>query len=194
MTKTANPFRHSHGQGTRTAGAPGQADARRSSVQVLPAGSAPSAAKNVTPVTDQEASTSASPTEPQRTWTIKKVGFIGTDLATKTEKRQLHFIGRCIARLGHSIITTNTAGSVSALREGVLVEGGDALDVEAGVIDQSDHTLVFADERLLSRLHERYPDLHERSDVVIIEKHQLLEWVDAMSSLLIERGIAEPDY
>ena len=124
--------------------------------------------------------------------TPKIIGFIGKADITDYEAACLTYIGRCLANLGHTLLIVPAKGATSALRVGVEMQGGKVREVETGIIDQANRTLVYPDPNLTQRLEQAYPDLHDRDDVVIITESQLDEWIDAMKSILAEYGVNRP--
>lgn len=72
------------------------------------------------------------------------------------------------------------------------MENGTVTTVAADVIGASDHTLIYPDDRLLTRLLTTYPDLHERTNAVVIPAHELKEWLNATLTIMYERGVDPP--
>lgn len=120
------------------------------------------------------------------------VGFIGKPDITDYEAASLTYIGKCIAQLRHRLILVPAKGAADALRVGVEAMGGEVRTVTAGVLDVADRILLYPDSRLTERLEQAYPDIRERENVVFIGEDQLDEWVDAMKTILDERGIPRP--
>lgn len=126
--------------------------------------------------------------------TPRLIGIIGKLVLNAHEKEALVYIGRCIALLGHTLVIVPAKGTADAIREGIQVEGGETRELETGVIDTADHTLVYPDKRLLSRLLTAYPDIKDNANehVTVIAADLLDEWVDAMKLILIEKEITPP--
>jgi hypothetical protein len=122
-----------------------------------------------------------------------RIGFIGRASLTPQETGIIWYIGRCIARLGHTIVFVEAKGAATALKEGVVSEEGKLDILETGVIESADHTLIYPDPQLLERLKKKYPDITTRTDVAIIRSDQLNEWYEAVRTILSEKGIPLPD-
>jgi hypothetical protein len=122
----------------------------------------------------------------------RAIGFIGKGSLTDYETACLQYIGKCIARLGHTLIIVPAIGAATALRVGMEEQEGEVREVKEGTIDLADHTLVYPTPQLLSALKVKYPDLLDRDDVVIIAEGQLDEWVDAMKAILRDYQITPP--
>lgn len=122
----------------------------------------------------------------------RRIGVIGKATLTADETTKLTYLGRCIARLGHTLVATDAAGFTAAVKSGVEREGGQLVAVGRAVIDAADHTLVYPDDKLLGRLERAYPDLHTRSDVLVVRSEQLDEWLDAVLTVMRERGVDPP--
>lgn len=122
----------------------------------------------------------------------KTIGFVGKGEITDYEQACLFYIGRCLALMGHSLLTVPAPGSETALRGGVEREGGTVSHVPTGVLDIADRTLLYPDPHLTSRLSSAYPDIGTRDDVVFISEAELDHWVDAMKSILRDYGINRP--
>lgn len=122
----------------------------------------------------------------------KLIGFIGKGDITDYEAACLTYIGKCIARLGHTLLSVPAKGSETALRVGVEAQGGAVRSIAAGVLDAAERTLLYPDPQLTERLKQAYPDIEDRDDVVFIHEGQLDEWVDAMKQILDEYGINRP--
>lgn len=122
----------------------------------------------------------------------RRIGFIGKPNITDFEAASLTYIGQCLARLGHTLVIVPAKGAVTALRVGVEAQGGSVQEVQRGVLDTSDRTLLYPDPPLLQRLEKAYPDLHTRKDLAIINDHELDEWVDVMKEILTEYNIERP--
>lgn len=120
----------------------------------------------------------------------RRIGFVGRNTITEDEGDILRNIGRYIARFGHTLVIAPTIGSVNAVREGVVSEGGRIEEVTAGVLDASDHSLLYPDPQLLQRMRERYPDIETNPRYSIITPDNLVEWYDAISTVAREKGIA----
>lgn len=121
-----------------------------------------------------------------------RIGIIGRPVLNADEKRALRYLGRCVALLGHSLVFIPTKGTADQLREGVEAEGGVTHVLESDVIGNADHTLIYPDKRLLTRLLATYPNLNENENVTIIEETNLNIWIAAVTQLLTERGITPP--
>lgn len=124
--------------------------------------------------------------------TPKRIGFIGRTDISDSEKETLIKIGRSLARLGHTLVTVPAEGATACVREGVEAEKGHILDLHQGVLEQSDHTLLYASPRLLERLRSAYPALEISYKVTILRPHQLQIFWGAMAQIMAEQGIAIP--
>ena len=124
--------------------------------------------------------------------TPRLIGFIGRATVTDFEASCLRYIGRCIAQLGHRLIIVPAAGATHAVREGVEVQGGEVREIEAGVLDVADRTLLYPDPTLLARLERAYKDLHEKENIAIISEDDLPGWVTALKIVCNDYGIEQP--
>lgn len=124
--------------------------------------------------------------------TPRTVGIIGKRSLNPREKAQLRYVGRCIARLGHTLGHIPTKGASEAVVKGVEVEGGATRVLDGKIIETVDRTVIYPDDRLLARLLHAYPDLTVRDDVMLIYDGQLPELVNALNTILTERHIALP--
>ncbi len=136
--------------------------------------------------------------KPSGTATVRRlrnprIGFIGRGSLTPQETGIIWYIGRCIARLGHTLVYVEAPGAATAIKEGVVSEDGKLDPVKAGVIESANHTLIYPDPQLTVKLKLRYPDLETRPDVVIIRQDELHEWYEAVRTILSSRGIPLPD-
>lgn len=126
---------------------------------------------------------------------LKTIGFLGKTSLTAAENAALTYIGWCLARLGHKLAIVPAPGTATVLREAVESEGGETISLDKGVIESSDHTLIYPDRRLLYRLLTKYPDLHERDNVTVIrDEADLILWVPAIRQVLLEQGRQIPDH
>lgn len=122
-----------------------------------------------------------------------RIGIIGRATLTPKETGVLWYIGRCLARLGHTTVVVPAQGTADAIREGVKVEEGSLAELPKGVIENSDRTLIYPDAALLERLQKAYPDLATRKDVVVITEDNLDEWYDAVRQVMLDKGLALPE-
>lgn len=120
------------------------------------------------------------------------IGIIGKRTLTSRERQALIYIGRCIARLGHTLTLAPSPGVADTVREGFEAEGGTVIPVDHGVIDTADHTLVYPDKRLLTRLQAAYPDLEAKDNVLVVTANQLDEWVTAVNKTMANKGMPLP--
>lgn len=120
------------------------------------------------------------------------LGVIGKRTINNQERATLRYLGRCFAKLNRQVALIPAQGVAAAVREGYESEGGVVLELETNVIGQADHTLVYPDKRLLTRLLNVYPNLHDRDNVLIIEPEKLNELVKAINGTLATRGIPAP--
>lgn len=121
-----------------------------------------------------------------------KVGVIGKRFLTPAEKTSLWMLGRIVARLGHDLQLIPTKGTANQMRDGFELEGRTALELTAGVIEASDVTLIYPDERLLKRIEKMYPDYRDRADVRVLYPEPIEDYVAAAREILKERGIPQP--
>lgn len=138
---------------------------------------------------DRTSLSGSGPTHP-----VRRIGFVGTGELDPYEEGVLYHIGRCIARLGHTIVTTNENKGNVSLRKGVKREKGLVDTIETGVIESSDHTLIYSNDNLHQRLKEKYEDLEERNDVLLLTSKNIDEWHDAVIETLKERGVDIPTH
>lgn len=136
---------------------------------------------------------SAATTEPVRRLRNPRIGFIGKGTLTPKETGVIWYIGRCIARLGHTLVLVPAKGAATAMREGAEVEEGTLETLKEGVIESADHTLIYPDAPLLKKLEEKYIDLHTRTDVAVITQDNLDEWYNAVREVVTEKGLPLPD-
>lgn len=124
----------------------------------------------------------------------KRIGFICKEGPLQPDEGgTLYYLGRCIARLGHTLVTTEAENEgTNLLRKGMKVEDGILESVQRGVIEASDHTWIYADTHLLERVRSRHPDLDTREDVLIVYPEQLVEWAEAVRQVMYERGVIRP--
>lgn len=122
----------------------------------------------------------------------RRVGFIGRPDITPEEAQKLTYIGKCLAKLGHSLVSVRAKGAETALRVGVEAQGGEVHSVTAGVLDAANRTLIYPNTLLTEKLEKAYPGFSTREDVAIIERDQLDLWVDAMREILDDYGINRP--
>lgn len=117
----------------------------------------------------------------------RTIGVVGRANLTEDERTALVEVGAIIAKLNRTVATVPALGTAQAVREGVELEGGTLLDLESDVIGQADHTFVFADKALLTRLQARYPSLATLPNVTIVDT--ATEWLEAMRVVAEEHGI-----
>jgi hypothetical protein len=121
-----------------------------------------------------------------------RIGFIGKVNLTAKEKGFLYHVGKCLAVMGHETVIIPGSPATDALREGVKAQGGRLAEIGQGVIEQADHTWIYADIPLLERIETKYTDLAQRDNVLIVNEDQLEEWVDAIHALMESMDIAIP--
>jgi hypothetical protein len=131
--------------------------------------------------------------KPAGTLRPRRIGFIGKGTLTPKETGLVWYIARCVAKLGHTVVLAKAAGVAKAVEEGVGYEAGSLEVVRTGVIEASDHTMIYPDSPLLIKLKARYPDIETRTDVAIITESNLDEWYDAVRTILTERKVALPE-
>lgn len=124
--------------------------------------------------------------------TPRLIGIIGKTVLNDQEKASLRWIGRAIARLGHHLAYIPAKGTSDQLREGVEAENGETQRLDTQIIETADHTLIYPDQRLLSRLRNSYPNLDNEENVSVIDPPELPLWIKAIEALLNERGITSP--
>jgi hypothetical protein len=122
----------------------------------------------------------------------KRIGFIGLAQPTSEEARILRYIGRCIAKLGHTLVTTEAQGAAHEMREGFRAEGGALVSVDKGVIEASDHTHIFPSQSIEERIRQQYPDIDDRDNILLLRRDQLYEWRNAIEEVLKDRGVTRP--
>ena len=122
----------------------------------------------------------------------KVIGFIGKPEITDYEAAVLEYIGKCLGKLGHSLLIVPARGATAAIEKGVESQGAGVSKITAGVIPMADRTLVYPDKALTERLAAAYPDIGERENVVFINPSQLDEWLEAMKAILKDYGIPLP--
>ena len=105
----------------------------------------------------------------------------------------LTLFGRVIARANKELVIVPAEGTAEAVRVGSLVEDGKIRIIEKGVIANSDHTFVYADQRLMDRLIAIDKDIAKRGNVTLLTTPIEIElWLDSARRVLEERGIEFP--
>lgn len=127
--------------------------------------------------------------EPTR---ARVIGILGKPDLTDEEAGELRQLGQLIATLGCTLAYIPTDGTTSAVREGVEAADGEMQRLDRGVIQHADHTLVYPDGRLLTRLLAAYPDLEDNAKVTIIEEGCVAKWNVALTRLCEEKGLTPP--
>ena len=122
----------------------------------------------------------------------QRIGFVGRSEVSDAEAKTLRFIGRGIAILGHTFVSVPSEGATAKVREGVEVEKGQIVDLQNGVLETADHTLLYPSPKLLLRLKERYPNIENDRRVTILQRHQLELFWEAMKTIMAEQGIEAP--
>lgn len=118
----------------------------------------------------------------------RRLGVIGKASLTDYEEAGITYIGRCIAKLGHTLVIAEAPGVATAVKVGVEVEGGKVLVVPSGVIEASDLTLVYPDPPLLTRLSSKYPDLSSRATII----DDIDRWLDAIKTIFHQLRLEPP--
>ena len=134
----------------------------------------------------------AEPQPVERERTRKRIGFIGRRDISAREAEILVLIGKSLARLGHTLVTIPTEGATARVREGVEAEKGELLDIPSGVLESSDHTLLYPDPHLLQRLRDKYPALETEHKVTVLQPHQLETFWSSMRVIMGEQGVPIP--
>lgn len=119
-----------------------------------------------------------------RTGSPKRIGIIGKADLTEEERTALFRLGTQIAQLDCTVVLIPTKGTANTVREGVEAADGETEIVDRGVITRADHTLVYPDSVLLTRLLEAYPDLEDNDKVTIIDEGCVPRWNVAMEQLI----------
>lgn len=115
----------------------------------------------------------------------KVIGFIGKAHITPSEKAKLVVLGDYIARMGRTLCISPAQGAASAVESGVIGAEGKVLRETTGILSKSDHTLVYADERLLNRLLEVNPRIKDDTKVSLISSELELDlWLKSVEGLL----------
>lgn len=122
----------------------------------------------------------------------RRIGIIGKTVLNDAEKQKLYRFGQCIAILGHTTQLIPAKGTADQVSEGVKAQGGEINVLEVGVIDASDHTFVYPDPRLLSRLRHSYPNLDTDKNVTVIREDQLDRWLVGTITIINELGLTPP--
>jgi hypothetical protein len=122
---------------------------------------------------------------------VKTVGFLGKATITDSERAALVQFGRIVGVSGRELIIVPAPGSVEAVEVGVNTEGGRVRRIAGGVLTESAHAFVFADERLLTRIRQSYPAFDRMRNVHLFSSElEIALFNKQMRSLLKERGIA----
>lgn len=123
----------------------------------------------------------------------QRIGFIGKASITRSEARKLTLMGRYIARTGRTLVYVPAQGSAEAIVSGVQGEGGVTEAIRSGVIGASDHTFVYADARLFTRLQEAMPDIVDsRAVTLIFSELELDIWLRSIRAVFESQGITPP--
>jgi len=122
----------------------------------------------------------------------RTIGILGKSKLSTEEAEELHYLGQLIGTLGVTLAYIPTDGTSDAVRKGVEAADGETQRLDRGVIQHSDHTLVYPDGRLLTRLLTAYPDLEDNDKVTIIEEGCVSRWITALTRLIEEKGLTAP--
>jgi hypothetical protein len=124
---------------------------------------------------------------------IAKIGFIGKAQISKSEQAKLRLMGRCIARAGRSLTVVLAQGAAEAVVSGVQDEEGRVTALQTGVISASDHTFVYADERLFARLKTVNPQITDAKNVTLIFSELELDlWLKSIHKVFEQAGLQPP--
>lgn len=124
---------------------------------------------------------------------IAKIGFIGKAQITPSETAKLSLMGKCIARSGRTLQIVPAQGSAEAVESGVRAEGGVANHLERGVIESSDHTFVYADDRLFRRLQGANPNVtNDKKVTLIFTELELDLWLRQVAKVFEKAGLQPP--
>ena len=122
----------------------------------------------------------------------KRIGVVGTLEFEKQDRKFFFWIGRAIFRLGHQLTAIQEKGSVNEIRKGFRSEGGTVTQLTEKLVEESDQTLAFVDDRLTEQLTRKFPDIDERADIVLIKPSQYEELRTAILDIMAERDITPP--
>jgi hypothetical protein len=124
---------------------------------------------------------------------VKTIGFLGKPNISESEEAKLVLLGRIIARSRRTLVIVPAKGSTAAVEVGVKAERGLVRRITGGVLTESAHSLVYADERLLTRLREAYPAITEMPNVRLMFSEMELDMaLGRLSNLLEASGIVPP--
>jgi len=125
---------------------------------------------------------------------VKTLGFLGKPDINEEETALLTQLGRVIGVSGRELIIAPARGSTAAVEVGVNVEGGRVRHLATGILTASAHSLVYADERLLTRIVSAYPAFREMRNVFLMSSPLEIEkFLKTARFLLTERGIPYPE-
>ena len=119
---------------------------------------------------------------------MKTIGFIGKTTITPQDREALVGIGKLIQLMGHPTVMVKGKGTTEAVQTGIEAESGTPTLIDSGVIENADHTFVYADVRLVGRLRQKYPDILNRKDVTVLQgPDELAEWLAAVEQVYSEK-------
>lgn len=125
---------------------------------------------------------------------MKTLGFLGKPDPDEREVELLYTLGRVIGKSGRELVIVPNRGSVAAVELGVKTEEGSVRHIASGVLTASAHSLVFADERLLTKIVKVYPAFREMPNIFLMSSALEIEkFLRTARWLLEQRGIAYPE-
>lgn len=124
---------------------------------------------------------------------MKTLGFLGKPNITENEEKKLIELGKMIAQSGRELVIVPAKGSASAVEMGMKAGQGKVRRIESGVLSQSAQSLVYADKRLLTRLHQTYPAIATMRNVYLMSSEIELDMaINRLSNILKASGIVRP--
>jgi len=125
---------------------------------------------------------------------MKTLGFLGKPDINEQETALLHQLGRVIARSGRELLIAPAPGSVTTVEMGVNAEEGRVRHIATGVLTASAHSLVYADERLLTKIVTAYPAFKEMKNVHLMSSTLEIELFLQQARVLFRRlGVEYPE-
>ena len=128
----------------------------------------------------------------QETESVRRIGIVGTLAISKKDKPLFFWLGRALFRLNKELLAIQTKGLVGQVRDGFELEGGSVVQLEGNLVEAADRTYAFVDDKLMKALSNRYQDIENREDIVLIWPKDYEELRQVVSDIMGERGIPLP--
>lgn len=92
---------------------------------------------------------------------------IGTTHLDKDQDEAVRDLGRAIAHVGKTLITTKAPGVASAVAAGYQLSGKKATYLKAGTAPETENVVVLGNNDFLTKLEDRLPDYRDRGWLII---------------------------